>query len=142
MIRHLWENPIRAFALLCVAATSAFFGYLAYWLIEIISSPGWCAKAIQAERITPGNTFQGLTGCIEILKMQVGSLAKVLLIVIGTFALCLGVLVVIVIAGAKLAGKIFGNEVDVSRQDAPAAAQAVADSAQTKADDIKEGDTP
>lgn len=32
MIRHLWENPIRAFALLCVAATSAFFGYLAYWL--------------------------------------------------------------------------------------------------------------
>lgn len=116
--RHLMDNPIRAFALLCVAVTSAFFGYLAYWLISIISSPNWCGTALQAERITPGNTFVGLTACIEILKMQVGSLSTALLIVIGTFALCLGVLVVIVIAGARLAGKIFGNEVDVSRQDA------------------------
>lgn len=117
-MKHLLLNPIRAFALVCVAATSAFFAYLAYWLIGILSSPEWCAKAVQAERILPGNQFQGLTGCIEILKMQVGSLANALLIVIGTFALCLGVLVVIVIAGAKLAGKILGNEVDVSRQDA------------------------
>lgn len=117
------ENPfkgmttIQVFALVCVVATSAFFGYLAYWLISILASPDWCGKALQAERITPGNTFQGLTACVDLLKLQVGSLSKALLIVIGTFALCLGTLVVIVIAGAKLAGSILGNNVNVERQD-------------------------
>ena len=135
---HFIENPIRAFALICVAATSALFAYLAIHLIGILQSPDWCGRAIQADRITPGATFVGLTGCMDLLKMQVGALAKALLIVIGTFALCLGVLMVIVVAGARLAGKLFGNEVDVSRQDAPEAAQAVADSAQTTADAIKE----
>lgn len=120
-IAHLLENPIRAFALLCVACVSGFFGYLAVWLINIISSPDWCGKALQADRITPGNTFVGLVACMDLLKMQVGALARTLLIVMGTFALCLGVLVVIVIAGARLAGKLFGNEIDVSR-DRPGAA--------------------
>lgn len=115
-LRSLFENPIRAFALLCVAATSALLGYIIVWLIEIISSPDWCSRAIQAEKITPGNTFVGLTACIEIMKLQVGSLANVLLISVGTLALCLGVLVVIVLAGARLAAKLFGNEVDVSRE--------------------------
>lgn len=111
-------TPIQGFALLCVAVTSAFFGYLTYWLIDILSSPGWCAKAIQADRITPGDTFTGLTACVDLLKMQVGSLSNALLMMVGTFALCLGVLVVIVIAGARLAGKIFGNvEVSVSKED-------------------------
>jgi hypothetical protein len=111
------NNPIRVFALFCVAATSGFFGYLAVHLIGILQSPDWCGRAIQADRITPGSTFVGLTGCMDLLKMQVGALAKALLIVIGTFALCLGVLMVIVVAGARLAGKLFGNEVDVSRDD-------------------------
>jgi hypothetical protein len=133
------DNPIRVFALTCVAATSGFFAYLAIHLIGILQSPDWCSRAIQADRITPGTTFVGLTGCMELLKMQVGALAKALLIVIGTFALCLGVLMVIVVAGARLAGKLFGNEVDVSRQDtAPAVAQAVASSAQVTADAIKD----
>lgn len=134
------DNPIRVFALACVVATSILFGYLAIHLIGILQSPDWCGRAIQADRITPGSTFVGLTGCMDLLKMQVGALAKALLIVIGTFALCLGVLMVIVVAGARLAGKLFGNEVDVSRQDgaAPAAAQAVATSAQVAADTIKD----
>lgn len=108
-------TAVQVAALGLVAATSAFFGYLAYWLIETLASPGWCAKAIQAERITPGNAFQGLIGCLDLLKLQVGVLGKALLIVIGTFALCLGVLVVIVLAGAKLAGSILGNNVNVER---------------------------
>lgn len=131
-------NPIRAFALVCVAANSIFFGYLAIRLTHILQSPDWCSRAIQADRITAGSTFVGLTGCMDLLKMQVGSLAQALIIVIGTFALCLGVLMVIVVAGARLAGKIFGQDIDVSRQDAPAAAQTVADSAQQTADAIKE----
>jgi hypothetical protein len=111
-LRHLFENPIRLFALFCVAVTSAFFGYLAWWLITIISSPDWCGRAMQAERITPGSTFVGLTACI--------------------------VLVVIVIAGARLAGKVFGTEVDVSRQDPAVAAGQVADAAVDKAAEIRE----
>jgi hypothetical protein len=120
-LRRAFENPIRMFALVCVAATSGFFAYLAIWLIKIVTSPDWCAKAIQAERITPGNTFQGLTGCIEILKMQVATAGKALIIVIGTFALCLGVLMVIVVAGARLAGKLFGNEIDIDQLGQPRA---------------------
>lgn len=110
-------TALQVFALVCVAATSCFFAYMAWWLIEILSSPGWCGKALQAERITPGNSFQGLTACVDLMKLQVGTLGKALLIVIGTFALCLGVLVVIVIAGAKLAGSILGNQVNVERND-------------------------
>lgn len=140
-LRRQFENPIRMLALVCVTATSIYFGILAYWLIEILASPDWCGKALQAERITPGATFVGLTACIDLLKMQLGALSKTLLIVIGTFALCLGVLVVIVLAGARLAGKLFGGEVDVSRQDQPspeAAAQTTADAAQAQADEIME----
>ncbi len=114
------DQPIRAFALLCVAATSAFLGYLALKLIDVLSSPTWCANALQAEKITPGNTFVGLTACVDLLKIQLQSLAINSQIVISTFALCLGVLIVIVIAGAKLAGKIAGNEIDISRQDTQA----------------------
>ncbi len=135
--RHLIENPIRAFALICVAATSALLGVMAWRLIDVLASPDWCSKALQAERITPGNTFVGLTACVDLLKLQLSALALNSHIVIGTFALCLGVLIVIVIAGARLAGKLFGNEIDISR-DAPAAAQAVADTAQDTADVIKD----
>lgn len=129
------DQPIRAFALLCVAATSAFLGYLALTLIDTLASPAWCSKALQAERITAKDTFVGLTACVDLLKIQLRSLALNSQIVIGTFALCLGVLIVIVIAGARLAGKGPGGlEVDVS----PAqAADAVADAAVDKADQIK-----
>lgn len=139
-LRHLFENPIRAFALVSVAATSAFLCYIVYWLIEILSSPDWCARVLQAEKITPGSTFAGLVACIDIAKLQVASLARALMISVGTLALCLGVLVVIVIAGARLAGKLFGQEVDVSRQDPVRAADAVAGAAVDKAQEIKGGE--
>jgi hypothetical protein len=149
VIQHMVDNPIRAFALICVAATSGFLGYVNLKLIDLLSSPEWCSKAIQAERITPGNTFQGLTGCIDILKIQLNALAKVLLINSGTFAICLGVLVIIVVAGARFVGKLFGNEVDIDqigqpRGPAPApspaakAATDVAGAAATKAAAIVE----
>jgi hypothetical protein len=118
IMENLRSHPIRAFALLCVAATSAFLGYLALQLIDTLSSPSWCSTALQAERITPGNSFAGLTACIDLLKIQLGALAANSKIVIGTFALCLGVLVVIVIAGAKLAGELpGGGKVDLSKDD-------------------------
>lgn len=107
---------IQWFALLSVAITSLFFGYLAYWLIGILSSPDWCGRAIKADKIVASNSFSGLTACMDLLKMQVGSLSNALLIVIGTFAACLGVLVIIVVAGAHFAGKLLGKiEFDIDR---------------------------
>jgi hypothetical protein len=131
----LRDQPIRAFALACVAATSVFLGYLALTLIDTLSSPTWCSTALQAERITQKDSFVGLTACVDLLKIQLQSLALNSQIVIGTFALCLGVLIVIVIAGAKLAGKLpGGGEIDVAPA---AAADAVADAAVDKAEEIK-----
>lgn len=137
---NLRNHPIRAFALLCVAATSAFLAYLALSLIDTLSSPSWCSTALQAERITAKDTFVGLTACIDLLKIQLGALALNSQIVIGTFAMCLGVLVVIVIAGARAAGKGPGGfEFDVSSDPASNAADQVADAAVNKADEIKGG---
>lgn len=138
-IRRLFENPIRLFALVCVAGTSVFLMYLILRLVEIIAGPDWCSRALQAEKITQRDTFVGLTACVDILKLQVAALAQALTISVGTLALCLGVLVVIVIAGARLAGKVFGQEIDVSRQDQVAAAEHVVDGAQQAADEVKGG---
>lgn len=114
------DQPVRFFALVCVAATSAFLAYLAISLIETLASPAWCSKALQAERITAKDTFVGLTACVDLLKIQLRALATNSHIVIGTFALCLGVLVVIVIAGARLAGKLpGGGEVEVEPASMP-----------------------
>lgn len=139
-IRNLFENPIRLFALVCVAGTSAFLMYLILKLVEIIAGPDWCSRALQAEKITQRDTFVGLTACVDILKLQVAALAQALTISVGTLALCLGVLVVIVIAGARLAGKVFGQEIDVSRQDkVDAAAEHVVEGAQQAAAEVKGG---
>lgn len=135
---NLANHPIRAFALLCVAATSAFLGYLAVSLIKTLSSPSWCSTALQAERITAKDSFVGLTACVELLKIQLSALALNSQIVIGTFAMCLGVLVVIVIAGARGTAKGPGGfEFDVSSDPAGKAADQVADAAVNKADEIK-----
>lgn len=133
------DQPVRAFALLCVAVTSGFLAYLAILLIRTLSSPTWCGTALQAERITAKDSFVGLTACVDLLKIQLNALALNSQIVIGTFAMCLGVLVVIVIAGAKLAGKGPGGiEVAI---DAQKAADRVADAAVDEADHIKD-ETP
>lgn len=119
----MWQNiknhPIRFFALICVAATASFLCYMAVWLTNTLSSSDWCGKAIQAERISPGNTFVGLTSCVDLLKVQLQATAMNSHIVIGSFAFCLVVLVVIVIAGARAAGKLPGGvEFDISREPA------------------------
>lgn len=134
----LRDQPVRFFALICVAATSAFLAYLALKLIGTLSSPSWCSTALQAEKITAKESFVGLTACVDLLKIQLNALALNSQIVIGTFALCLGVLVVIVIAGARLAGKGPGGvELNVSSDPAAKAADQVAEAAVEEANEIK-----
>ena len=133
----LRDHPIRAFALLCVAVTSAFLGFMAWRLVETLSSPEWCSKALQAERISTEKAG-GLTSCVDLLTIQLKALAVNSHIVLGVFALCLLVLIVIVIAGGKLGGRFGEAELQISR-DAGDAADQVAEAAADEAQAIKGG---
>jgi hypothetical protein len=115
------HNPIRVFAVICVAVTSAFVMYMSYLLIQILSSPEWCGKALQAEKISSQN-FGGLTACIDLLKIQLGSLAKNSYIFGGVVAMCLLTLNVIVIAGGKLSFNVSktGAAANMGRDDVEA----------------------
>lgn len=133
-------NPIRGFAVICVAVTSVYVMVMSYRLIQILSGPEWCGKALQAERIS-SQGFGGLTACVDLLKIQLKALATNSFIFGGVVALCLLTLIVIVIAGGRLDLKASRGGIEGSiGKDAPQAAQAVADSAQDTADVIKSGE--
>lgn len=131
------RNPISAFAILCVAATAAFLGYMTLRMSSVLESPAWCSTAIQAERISPGSTYVGLTTCVELLQIQLEAMATGFHISVGSFALTLIVLIVVVIAGARASFKLSkdGIEGDVSR-DAASAAHETAEAAVDKAEEI------
>jgi hypothetical protein len=95
------------------------------------------ARARQARK--DGTPIKGLEACVGLLTIQLKSLANNSYIFGMVTALCLLTLIVIVIAGGRLSfkGGPTGVETDISGN-APQAAQAVADSAQTTADVIKE----
>jgi hypothetical protein len=132
----LRTHPIRAFALLCVACTSAFLGVMAWKLVDVLSSPNWCSTALQAERISNQN-FGGLTACTELLKIQLKALAINSHVVLSVFALCLLVLIVIVIAGGRLNFSASKEGVSAN-MGAEEAAQSTAAAAQVQADAITE----
>ena len=131
------RNTIRSWALGAVAVTSAFLIAVATWLIYLLGVSDWCQSAIGATKGV-ARPDSAVAACFDLLKMQVGGLTQSLLIVLYTFALCLAVLVVIVLAGGKLSFKAPGVEADVSH-DPGEAAQTVADAAQSQADAVKGG---
>ena len=135
------EHPIRFFALICVAATSIFLMVVALRLLNVLSSPDWCSKAIQAERITPGNTFIGLTACIDLLKLQLGSISIDSHIVFGSFALCLLVLIVVVIAGGKVDLQLdkTGGKIGISRDSQADTLDKAGDALKEKAAETEQG---
>jgi len=94
-------TPVRIAALVCVAVTSIFLMYMNAKIVDILASPDWCGKALQAEKISTQN-FGGLTACVDLLTIQLKSLATTSQIQNGVIALSLLVLIVIVIAGGKL----------------------------------------
>lgn len=121
LLTTIAKNPISLFAVLCVACTAGFLGWLTYRLVGVLESPAWCAKAIQAERITPGATYLGLTTCVDLLKIQLSAVATGFHISTGGFVFVLIVLIVVVVAGARASGKVgtSGLEFDVSRGEPP-----------------------
>jgi hypothetical protein len=144
-LQTLAKNPISTFAVLCVACTAAFLGYMTLRMSAVLESSSWCGNAIQAEKITPGpTTYVGLTTCVDLLKIQLQAMATGFHISVGAFAFSLIVLVVIVVAGARASGKLgaTGVQFDVGKHEADKAAQHVADEAQGAADEVKAEGAP
>lgn len=133
-------NPIRAAALAVVAITSAYVMWMGYRLNETLSGPGWCSKALGADRADTDSKIDVAASCVGLLTIQLKSIATNSHILFGVVALCLLVLIVIVIAGGRLSLKASKDGVDANmgRDAAPAAAQHVADEAQVAADQIKD----
>lgn len=134
------HNTIRTWALLAVAVTSAAMVGFSWWLINLLSGPDWCIRAMGADSAATGATRsqESVDGCLSLLSQQVSALAINSHMAIGTLALSLLVLVVIVLAGGRMSfkGNRDGVEGSISG-DAPAAAQLVADEAQAAADTVK-----
>jgi hypothetical protein len=136
------RNTLRSFALICVATSSAYVMVMGWRIIEILAAPQWCARALGAGNIIgKDKTVQGLEGCIDLLKIQLGALRVSALILLGTLALCLLVLMVIVIAGGKMSFRFdkTGGGADFGRDQA---VDEVAGAAVEKAEEIKEEAKP
>lgn len=97
---HLRQfNWITFFALLCVAVTSAFMMFMATKLTDTLASPDWCARAIKAEQLTG---LRSSSSCVTLLSLQLKSLSIDNHIYAVTMAVCLGSLVIVVLAKARL----------------------------------------
>lgn len=137
--KPLAEHPIRAFALLLVAAITAYFMWTAYISDAILSGPDWCRAAIGADKADKDSKLDVAASCVGLLTIQLKAVAagsKIKTIALGVSEL---VLVVIVLAGGRLAGKLPGGaEIDISNGNAvAAAADKVATSAVVAASEVK-----
>jgi hypothetical protein len=123
LTRPSGHGILLAFALLCVAVTSAFIMVMAWRINDILARPDWCARALGAGKsVAEGKApIAGLQGCINLLTIQLRSLATNSHIFAGVIAMCLLVLIVIVIAGGKLSfkGGSSGVEGSISGKDDP-----------------------
>jgi hypothetical protein len=131
------RNSIRAWALVAVAVTSLALIGFSWWLIGILAGKDWCDRAVGAAKDAT-RPESAVAGCFTLLHQQVLALSINSYITLGTLALCLAVLTVIVLAGGRLAFKAGkeGVEADMSREPVQAA-QFVADKAQGAADQVK-----
>lgn len=135
------NQPVRFFALICVAVTSAFVMYMRYWQLQTLSSPDWCNRAMKAEQIQDSSRLDAALACVGLQKVQIEAIATNSFIDGGTIALCLLALMVIVVAGGHLSVASKLGSVNIGR-DKVEAAQHVADEAQDAATEIKTGVKP
>lgn len=100
----------RKWSVVLVGATSVFLMGLLLWQTMILSQGQWCNRALAAEKLTPDYDhltggdikIDAMTACISLLTKQVNFIGWAHLIAVGVIALSLGVLVVIVLAGARI----------------------------------------
>lgn len=135
------QNPIRATAVAVVAIISAYIMFMGYRLIEILASPGWCAKAIAGEKLTGTDQKIDLAAaCVGLLTVQLKAVATNSHVYAGTLAMCLLVLIVIVIAGGKLSlsASKSGVNANIGREAVEAVDQVVATTV-AEGEAVKEG---
>lgn len=111
------EFTIKAFAVVCVAATSAYLMAIAWKLNTTLSGPGWCATAFGAGKAVGTQPVKGLEACVGLMTIQLQALSLNSHIVLSTFALCLAVLVIVVLANAHFSAdtKIGKFDVEASK---------------------------
>jgi hypothetical protein len=128
---------VKKWALIAVAVTSTALIGFAAWLIYLLAIPDWCGRAIGATKSADARAEYAVGGCFNLLNKQVSALSINSFIALGTLALCLAVLTVIVLADARLNLKASrsGVEADVGRNPVEAA-RTVADAADSKASEI------
>jgi hypothetical protein len=145
---EITQNKVLAFALLCVAISSGFVMYMQVTLVHTLSSPDWCARAINAEKLATVRGQSSIGICAALFDKQLGTLGIGLLINAGTVALCLLVLMVIVVAGGRLSFSVSktGASANIGKtavaQAAKDTADAVVDKAEEIADDTAEDVEP
>lgn len=140
-------NPIRAFAVLCVAVISGFVMYMRYWQIEVLASPDWCNRAMKAEQLAEKSRLDAALACVGLQGTQIKAIANNSYIDGGTIAFCLLTLIVIVIAGGKLnfsvsktgASAAIGKDDDEEQAAAAAGAAQAAEAAKDEAKAIAAG---
>lgn len=138
------NQPVRAFALLCVAVTTAYVMYMGYWLVKILSSPDWCNRSLKANQIDKASDFDALQACVGLLGDQLDALAWNSHIYALVIAMCLLALMVIVVAGGHLSLSASKTGLNANMggdpvKDAPAvkAAEEVASAATAAAGQVK-----
>lgn len=141
MPQFIKNQPVRFFALICVAVISAFIMYMRYWQLEVLTSPDWCNRAMKAEQLDVGSRLDAARACVGLQQIQIEAIATNSYIDGGTIALCLLALMVIVVAGGHLSVASKLGSVNIGKDKAEAA-QHVADEAQDAATEIKAGVKP
>lgn len=135
LLSFIKNQPVRAFALLCVAVTTVFVMVMRLKAFEMLASPDWCNRTLKAEQLAEGSRLDAALACVGIQKSQLSAIANGYYIDGGVVALCLLALMVIVVAGGHLSftapGGIGANV------GAAEAADTVADAAVEKAEQIK-----
>lgn len=110
---------VKTFALACVTVTSTFLMFIAWKLTNTLSGPGWCATAFGAGKATGTAPIKGLDACVGLMTIQLQALSLNSHIVLITFSLCLAVLVIIVLAGARFSADTKFGKVDVEAAEQP-----------------------
>ncbi len=122
LIAFIKNQPVRFFALACVALTSAYIMWMGWRLSNILTSPGWCNRTLKAEQIISDGSFDALKACVGLLTLQLQATATNSHIYAGVIALCLLALMVIVVAGGHLSFQGpggFGGSVGGNKDAAP-----------------------
>ncbi len=134
------HTAIRVFALVATTITSAAVIYFSWWLISILAAPNWCDRALGAAEKADARSEFGVGACFNLLNLQVEALALNSHLLVGTLALCLLVLMVIVIAGGRLNFKVSkaGAEANMGKDDAVEGARRVEEAATEKREEIEQ----